>query len=107
MNNSKRQDNAKVALITGSAKRIGAAITRKLYSSGYKVIIPCNESTTEAAKLAEHLNRLKPDSAQVIQQALSYTSELENLLKIATGLSSGWMWSLITLLHFYPLHCRV
>jgi len=77
MNDSKRQDNAKVALITGAAKRIYAAITSKLHSSGYKVIIHCNESTNEAAKLAEHLNRLRPDSAQVIQQVLSYTSELE------------------------------
>ena len=52
MNDSKRQDNAKVALITGAAKRIGAAITRKLHSSGYKVIIHCDESTNDAAKLA-------------------------------------------------------
>ena len=84
MNDSKRQDNAKVALITGAAKRIGAAITRKLHSSGYKVIIHCNESTNEAAKLAEHLNRLKPDSAQVIQQVLSYTSELEKFAEDCT-----------------------
>jgi len=43
MNDKKRLDNAKVALSTGDAKRIGAAITRKLHSSGYKVIIHCNE----------------------------------------------------------------
>ena len=69
MNDKKKRDNTKVALITGAAKRIGASITRKLHSSGYKVIIHCNESTTEAASLAEGLNQLKPDSAHVIQQA--------------------------------------
>jgi pteridine reductase len=46
MNDKKKRDNTKVALITGAAKRIGAAITRELHSSGYKVIIHCNESTT-------------------------------------------------------------
>jgi pteridine reductase len=69
MNDKRHRDDTKVTLITGAAKRIGAAITRKLHSSGYKVIIHCNESTTEAASLAEGLNQLKPDSAHVIQQA--------------------------------------
>jgi len=84
MNDSKREDNAKVALIIGAAKRIGAAITRKLHSSGYKVIIHCNESTNETAKLAKDLNRLKPEFAQVIQQVLFYTSELEQFAEECT-----------------------
>jgi pteridine reductase len=106
MNDPKRQDNGKVALITGAAKRVGGAITRKLHSYGYRVIIHCSESTNEAAKLAEHLNRLKPDSAQVKKQAFPTPASLKSLLKIASDLSSGWMWSLITLLHFYPPRCR-
>jgi len=84
MNDKKKRDNTKVALITCAAKRIGAAITRELHSSGYKVIIHCNESTTEAATLAEGLNRIQPDSAHFIQQALSSTKELEQFAEECT-----------------------
>ncbi len=76
MNDEKEQDDRKVALITGAAKRIGAAITRELHSSGYNVIIHCNESTREAAQLAKSLNLVSPGSARVIQQSLSSTGEL-------------------------------
>ena len=42
----------KVALVTGAARRIGAAITTQLHRSGADVAIHCRASVKEAAALA-------------------------------------------------------
>jgi NAD(P)-dependent dehydrogenase (short-subunit alcohol dehydrogenase family) len=41
-----------VALVTGGAKRIGAAICRELAGAGYVIVIHCHRSLIEAEKLA-------------------------------------------------------
>ena len=46
-----------VALVTGSAKRLGACIARKLHASGYRVVIHYNKSQAEATNLLTELNR--------------------------------------------------
>lgn len=46
-----------VALVTGSAKRLGACIARKLHASGYSVVIHYNKSQAEATNLLRELNR--------------------------------------------------
>ncbi len=61
---------APVALITGAARRIGAAIAERLHRSGYAIVIHCNHSTADANQLAEQLNRLRPQSAAVVQADL-------------------------------------
>jgi NAD(P)-dependent dehydrogenase (short-subunit alcohol dehydrogenase family) len=43
------------ALVTGGAKRIGAAIARDLASHGFRVAIHCNRSVAEANALADEL----------------------------------------------------
>lgn len=60
----------KVALITGGARRIGAAIVQQLHSSGYCVAIHCNTSLLEAQALAQQLNQQRAGSALVIVQDL-------------------------------------
>lgn len=55
----------KVALVTGAARRIGAAIARALHSKGFRVAIHCRLSVVEAEHLAQTLNALRPDSARV------------------------------------------
>lgn len=42
-----------VAMVTGGAVRIGAAIAEALARSGYEVVVHCNRSRAEADKLAE------------------------------------------------------
>jgi NAD(P)-dependent dehydrogenase (short-subunit alcohol dehydrogenase family) len=42
----------RVALVTGGAKRIGAAIVRSLSSQGFRVVIHCNRSLADAEALA-------------------------------------------------------
>lgn len=46
----------KTALITGGAKRIGAAITNLLHQHGFNVIIHYHTSQAEADKLSHTLN---------------------------------------------------
>ena len=60
----------KVILVTGAAKRLGAAIARTLHASGTRVAIHCNRSLVEANHLAAELNGLREDSARVFQCAL-------------------------------------
>jgi NAD(P)-dependent dehydrogenase (short-subunit alcohol dehydrogenase family) len=45
----------KVALVTGGAKRVGAAIVRALAAEGYAVVIHCNASRGEAEALARDI----------------------------------------------------
>lgn len=65
----------KTALVTGGAKRIGAAICRALDTAGYAVIIHCNSSAIEAGNLASELNH-----SSVIQADLSTSSGQEELV---------------------------
>lgn len=54
-----------VALVTGAARRIGAATARRLHADGYALAIHCQHSRAEAEALAAELNALRPDSAAV------------------------------------------
>jgi pteridine reductase len=52
----------KVALITGGARRVGAAIARKLHGAGASVVIHYHRSAAEAQALAAELNLIRPSS---------------------------------------------
>jgi len=52
----------KSVLVTGGAKRVGAAISRRFAEAGWHVVIHCNTSVEAAEKLASSL-----PSAQVVQ----------------------------------------
>jgi pteridine reductase len=52
-----------VALITGGARRIGAAIARTLHLAGMRVAVHYNRSGSEAEALVARLEELRPDSA--------------------------------------------
>ena len=47
----------RTALVTGGARRIGAAIVRDLAKNGFAVAIHCNRSRAEAEALAAEINR--------------------------------------------------
>ncbi|MBL7481729.1 pteridine reductase [Legionella bononiensis] len=70
MNQNNKQE-AKVALITGGARRVGAAIVKKLHGAGYKVVIHCRFSLNDAHALAVELNTKRVDSAFVLQRELT------------------------------------
>lgn len=57
--------SGKTALITGAARRIGAAIAETLHAAGAKVAIHCRGSLPDAEDLSASLNGLRADSARV------------------------------------------
>lgn len=75
----------KVVLITGAARRIGAAVGRKLHGAGARVAIHYRGSAEEADALAGQLNALRKDSAATFQGDLNATSDLPNLIAAVVG----------------------
>lgn len=72
--------NNKIVLITGGAKRVGAAICRELHAQGAQLMIHYNTSTAEARALQAELNLLRPNSAAIIQGDLLNIGVLPNLI---------------------------
>ena len=70
----------KVALVTGSARRIGAVIVRKLHDAGATVIVHYRNSSEDAEKLCTELNKNRPDSCFLQQAELSNINALENMI---------------------------
>ncbi|MDN6275986.1 pteridine reductase [Psychrobacter sp.] len=71
--------NSPVMLVTGSAKRIGAAIVTAAHQQGYRVIIHCHQSKQEAEALAAQLNQARAASATVIIADLTLVNESNRL----------------------------
>ncbi len=65
MNHTNKQA-AQVAIVTGAARRIGAAIATHLHEAGFRVVIHCHRSESDARELAEKMNRHRPNSALVL-----------------------------------------
>ena len=72
-----------VALITGGAKRIGAAIARSLHQQGYNIVLHYRNSHTEACDLANELNHLRSNSCTLVQADLARMTDLELLAQAA------------------------
>ena len=100
--NTKTNKGTKVALITGGAKRIGAAIAQLLHANGFNVVIHFNNSAQAAQQLVASLNQLRPNSAHCIQADLIQLDQLEQLAQAAQA-----QWQRLDLLvnnasSFYP-----
>ncbi|MDP2155314.1 MAG: pteridine reductase [Sulfuricella sp.] len=70
----------KVVLITGGAKRVGAAICRRLHGAGANLMIHYRSSAAEAEALRDELNRNRPDSAALAQADLHDVKRLPDLV---------------------------
>ena len=75
--------DAKCVLVTGGAKRIGAATSRLLHSAGFKLIIHCRLSCQAADALANELNASRENSAKVIQGDLNNENIYDKLIEQA------------------------
>lgn len=73
--------NGKVALITGAARRIGAAIATTLHRDGANIAVHYRKSSADAEALAERLNTGRPDSAALFQTDLNDTEALPRLVE--------------------------
>ncbi|MGV6827616.1 MAG: pteridine reductase [bacterium] len=76
--------NGKTALVTGSAKRVGAAIVRELHRLGAHVVIHYRGSADAALALKTELNGHRPDSASVAQADLLDPESYGPLIDAAT-----------------------
>lgn len=93
---------APVILITGAAKRIGAAIARHFHRRGYDIIIHFHNSVSEAEALSFDLNLSRAQSATTLQAPLDDIAKVETLAKDALA----WKGRLNVLVNnassFYP-----
>ena len=60
----------RTALVTGGARRVGAAIARLLHAAGANVMLHYRDSAADADKLAVELNALRDKSASTVKAEL-------------------------------------
>lgn len=90
--------DGKVALVTGAARRIGAAISEELHAAGARVAVHYHGSRNDAHKLVEALNEVRANSAialmadlktdegpnELIDSVLSWAGRLDILVNNAS-----------------------
>ncbi|HEX5361503.1 MAG TPA: pteridine reductase [Fluviicoccus sp.] len=93
----------RLALITGSARRVGAVIAETLHARGWTVFIHYRQSEAEASALAARLNALRPDSACILQADLNQPAAPRQLAERLLALTGGRLDALINnASSFYP-----
>ena len=70
----------KVVLITAGAKRVGAAICRKLHLRGASLMVHYRSSLEEAQGLETELNQIRPGSVALVQADLLDISQIPRLI---------------------------
>lgn len=80
-------EQAPVVLITGAARRIGAAIATRLHECGYRVIIHYQNSAADAEQLCAEFNTLRADSAHSLQASLL---DIDSLAQLAETSIAHW-----------------
>lgn len=71
----------RVVLVTGGAKRVGAAIARRLHGAGARVVLHYRAAASEARSLAAELEALRPDSVACVQADLLHSASLPGLVE--------------------------
>ncbi|HBR96630.1 MAG TPA: pteridine reductase [Gammaproteobacteria bacterium] len=72
--------HGKVALVTGSALRIGATVNRYLHAAGCNILVHYHRSDTDAEALVDELNQRRPASAHSIRADLCADDQVEALI---------------------------
>jgi pteridine reductase len=70
----------KVVLVTGGARRVGAATCRRLHGQGANLVIHYRSSEQEARTLQTELNRIRADSVALVQGNLLDTAQLSSVI---------------------------
>lgn len=94
--------STRVALVTGSAKRIGAEVARQLHAQHFNLVLHYQHSAQEAQSLVQELNALRADSAVAIAADLNNSQQRIALAQLASA-----QWQRLDLLvnnasSFYP-----
>jgi pteridine reductase len=77
--------SGKVVLVTGGAKRVGAAIARRLHREGASLMLHYRGSEREAKALRAELNAARADSAALVQADLLDVPGLSEIVKNTLG----------------------
>jgi pteridine reductase len=83
MTDERRALTGKTVLVTGAARRIGAALAEALHAEGANVLLHFRSSGTEAHSLAAHLNAVRQGSAITAEADLLDTALLPGLIELA------------------------
>lgn len=75
----------KTILITGGAKRVGAAISRKFHSLGADLMIHYRNAGAEARHLQNELNAVRADSVALLQADLLDCANFPDLIQTTLG----------------------
>jgi len=76
--------NDRVALVTGGAHRVGAAISRALHAAGMRLVVHHHSSEAAAHALQEELHHDRPDSVMLVRGDLSNGERLARHLVFET-----------------------
>lgn len=74
------RQNRPVALVTGAARRVGAAIARTLHAAGHDLALHYRQSADEVAALQRELDAARPQSTLTLHADLSDVSRLPLLV---------------------------
>lgn len=76
-----RDVRGRIVLITGGAKRVGAAISRRLHAAGASIMLHYRASAGEARLLQAELNGVRADSVALIQADLLDINKLPAIVE--------------------------
>ena len=74
-----------VALVTGSARRIGAAIARRLHAAGYDLALHYRDSASDARALATELEAARAGGTLLLQADLAEFDRVPELVGKTVG----------------------
>lgn len=94
--------HGKVVLITGGARRVGAASARVLHAAGAQIMIHYRSSAIEARALQDELNAIRADSVALVQADLHDTHALPELVRRTVATFGGLDVLLNNASSFYP-----
>src|SRR3982074_2135115 len=77
--------SGKVVLVTGGAKRVGAAIARRLHREGANLMLHYRGSEREARALRAELNVARADSVALVQADLLDIAGLSEIVRNTLG----------------------
>lgn len=73
--------DGKVVLITGAARRIGAAVARRLHADGARLMLHYRSAEGDAQKLQQELNARRADSVALVQADLLHAAGLPEMVR--------------------------
>jgi pteridine reductase len=92
----------KVALITGGARRVGAAACRRLHAEGMRIVLHYRASNEAANELRTELERARGNSVALVQGDLLDTAALTRIVREAADAFGGLDVLVNNASSFYP-----